>query len=538
MRHSLVLCAVVLVGGCDSTSPPATNTPPAATNPAALMTTLEDLAMFGEKHVGTDSGHMAGEYVRGRMTKAGLTDVHKETFAVPRWDLASKSLSVSVDGKASTPPLEVFEGSGSGHVAAAEVVWVADATPMALAGKDLHGKVALVERNPAYHRSTQYLNVTDAGAVAMLYVSAAPMNLTQVGSVRRTWGTVVGPIPAVTVGADDGGAIKAALAGKKAVTATIDVVASTTRAEGDNIIGRIPGREPGEIVLGAHYDSWFIGSTDNGSGIATMLALAERRAKEQMPRYTLVFIGYDGEEVALFGGYDFLHKHIVQAKDPVLAVLNFEIPSAAHSGGLGLARSGQKALDDAVRAGGLNDMYLLYTGLDAVPAVFGGIIPTDIQGIYRAGVPTMSTAVDSPYYHTTADTPDKVDTTFLAAAVDAFDLAVETLLGDDAARFADKDPKLWSAAVTPRARAAGEPWIVDVVVKDGAGAAAAAAPINASLLVDDFFEAQAFDATTDAAGKATFTFLADKVAVGSGNRFLHVTAGPKWPLVEQVVVVP
>ena len=60
-------------------------------------------------------------------------------------------------------------------------------------------------------------------------------------------------------------------------------------------------------------------------------------------------------------------------------------------------------------AGGLGIDLPLYAGLELVPTLFGGIIPTDIQGIYRNGVPTASTAVDSPWYHTIEDTPDKVD---------------------------------------------------------------------------------------------------------------------------------
>ena len=119
----------------------------------------------------------------------------------------------------------------------------------------------------------------------------------------------------------------------------------------------------------------------------------------------------------------------------ILAVINFEVPSAKDTSLLGLAHSNLALLDMALRGSGLGQIYPLYAGLDLVPLLFGGIIPTDIQGIYRSGVPTASTAVDSPYYHTTADTPDKVDVPLLADTVDAFDRAIDTLLAGDPPSF-------------------------------------------------------------------------------------------------------
>jgi Zn-dependent M28 family amino/carboxypeptidase len=304
------------------------------------------------------------------------------------------------------------------------------------------------------------------------------------------------------------------------------------------VIGVIPGKQPGEIVIGAHFDSWFAGSTDNGGGVAALLALAERRAKRPQPAYTLVFVGYDGEEVALYGGYQFLRRHRIVAQEPILAVLNFEVPSANGSSLLGLARSNIDPLDQALRSADLNDTYVLYAAMDYVPILFGGIIPTDIQGIYRNGVPTASTAVDTPYYHTTQDTPDKVDTMFLAGAIDQFDQAIEALDADQADGFAASDPKLWKATVQPRARAAGQDLVVDVAVTDAGGAPQAMAAVRAALTVDDFFLAAHAAATTDGAGKATVTLPAGAAEAGQGDRWLHVTAGPDFPLVEELVPLP
>lgn len=512
--------------------------PPKPTDPTAIATTLNELAVFGNKRVGTEPARQAGEYVLSRMQKAGLASVHMESFQFPRHVVDAQSLAATVDGAALSPAFEVFEGSGAGH-ADADVVYVGTAHPSEVAAVDLRGKIALLDRDRSYHRSAQYENVAAAGAVAMLYNSLADGNLIQVGSVRYDGWSPLGPIPAITIGNGDGAMLEAAAKAGKPLHAVIDVQAHSEPAAGSNVIGRIEGSDAaGMIILGAHYDTWFTGSCDNGGGIAALLALAERRARQAKPRYTLVFVAYDGEEVALYGGYDYLRKHRIIGRDPILAVLNFEMPSATHSDLLGLARSNNDALDAALKTAGLGLDYPLYAGMELVPTIFGGLIPTDIQGIYRNGVPTASTAVDSPWYHTSEDTPDKVDTVIEAQDVDDFDKALGLLLQDDPSRFAGLDDKLWQATVTAAPRGAGDPLVVDVAVTDAAGVPQANAATDAALLVDDFFAAGTAHATTDAGGHATFTFDAAAAAMGSGNRFVHVSSGPTFPYVEQILPLP
>src|SRR5262249_20703367 len=163
--------------------------------------------------------------------------------------------------------------------------------------------------------------------------------LRQVGSVRQAFESS-GPIPAITLGAEDGRLLTNALTDPNAaqdVRAAIGVGAASVPAAGQNGVGRIGGGLPDEVVLRARYDTWFVGSSDNGGGVAAVLALAARRLAQEKPKYTLVFVAYDGEEVALYGGYDFLHRHRILSQDPILAVINYEVPSAAGATFLGLA---------------------------------------------------------------------------------------------------------------------------------------------------------------------------------------------------------
>jgi aminopeptidase YwaD len=533
---SLISLAAVLATSSCSSDPPAKRGPPAPTDPAALAHTVEDLATFGQKRVGTEGGAKAGAYVADRFQKLGLVPV-EETFSFPRFDVVSSSVEVRL-GAGSPEPIghDVFEASGSGH-ADADVVFVGAARNDDLAGKDLTGKIALVERDKFFHRSAQLDSVRKAGAVAMLYVSIAPDNLRQVGSVRHSWESQVA-IPSVTIGGVDGARLKDAVMAGTTLHAVIDVVASITPATGKNIVARIEGSEPDkrEIVIGAHYDTWFIGSTDNGSGVAALLALAERRLKRDKPAQTIVFVAYDGEEVALYGGYDFLRRHRVVTPEKITAVLNLELPSAKGAPTYGLAHSTIPGFDEILRDAELNEIYTFYVGMKTVPALFGGGIPTDIQGIYRSGVPTATTAVDSPYYHTTADTPDKVDVDLLARATDRFDRAVDGLLAVGPTCCTEADIDLWKATAT--ASTTGGSVFVTATVTDSAGAPQANTKVSATLLYDDFTHASSQSGTTDGNGTVTILFPVDVTPPGAQKRWVHVTAGLDFPLVEQVVSVP
>jgi hypothetical protein len=64
-----------------------------------------------------------------------------------------------------------------------------------------------------------------------------------------------------------------------------------------NVVGTVPGREPGYIVVGAHYDTkdipGFVGANDGASGTAVVVQLARTLRR---PRHTIEFILFDGEE--------------------------------------------------------------------------------------------------------------------------------------------------------------------------------------------------------------------------------------------------
>ena len=99
------------------------------------------------------------------------------------------------------------------------------------------------------------------------------------------------------------------------------------------------------------------------------------------------------------------------------------------------------------------------------------------------------------------------------------------------------DKELWTADVTT---AAGDAmFTVDATFRDGEAGfrPPGLSPPRWCSMTTSRSRALA-RATTDASGHAQFRFEPSVIAMGSGNRFLHVTAGPVYPLVEKIVALP
>lgn len=78
-----------------------------------------------------------------------------------------------------------------------------------------------------------------------------------------------------------------------------------------NVIGRLPGTSPREIIVGAHIDSAspeIPGANDDGSGVAAILELARLAAAEPHDA-TLVFVAFCGEESGLVGSRSFVEQY-------------------------------------------------------------------------------------------------------------------------------------------------------------------------------------------------------------------------------------
>lgn len=81
-----------------------------------------------------------------------------------------------------------------------------------------------------------------------------------------------------------------------------------------------------KIVIGAHYDSADgEGATDNGSGVAAMLLIAEQLfANKDKLTVDVEFVAFAGEEVGLFGSYAYCNALSPSAKNDILLMVNID----------------------------------------------------------------------------------------------------------------------------------------------------------------------------------------------------------------------
>lgn len=84
--------------------------------------------------------------------------------------------------------------------------------------------------------------------------------------------------------------------------------------KGVNLVGRIRGSGKSDrvLVIGAHYDHFGVrdgqvlnGADDNASGVAVLLSIAERFARER-PSHDVIFALWDAEEQGFYGAKSFI----------------------------------------------------------------------------------------------------------------------------------------------------------------------------------------------------------------------------------------
>lgn len=179
--------------------------------------------------------------------------------------------------------------------------------------------------------------------------------------------------------------------------------------EQENVVGEIRGYEkPDEVViLGAHLDSWELGTgaLDNGCNAALVIEAARAiKATGLLPRRTIRFVLFSGEEQGTIGSYAYVKAHRAEM-DKIRAMVTFD----AGNGRLtGYSLGGRRDIEAGVREV-LKPLESWGANEHTVDASFG----TDNLDFLLEGVPNLVANQEvSNYlvnYHAASDTLDKVD---------------------------------------------------------------------------------------------------------------------------------
>jgi aminopeptidase YwaD len=450
IRRSITLLAVLsLVASLAAAARPAP-VPPSPIELRAMAEALTGPGMDGRRS-GTPGGDLAAGQIAGWLKAAGLQpggdgESFFQSFVIAAGARIAPgtALRLQSDG---APGLEAGRdwtphGGSLRERVAAEVVFVGHglSAPEAghddWAGVDVRGRIALALEGAPPHlgdlpatRLEKLVAARRAGAAALLLVGERLPTLAATATAVRIVSGALTPAAADVLLAPVG-VTTAELARRIAERRGPASVATGVRAEmrvvlqaadrtAVNVIGVLPGRDPGRageaVVVGAHYDHLGVvggalhpGADDNASGTAVVVGLARTFAAAAPLERTLVFALFGAEEIGLVGSGHYVRQPTTPIERTV-AMLNFDMVGRLGDGtltvgGLESGRGLRGVVADAARS--------LSMPIAPRDSPFG---PSDHSRFYGAGVPVLffHTGVHADY-HRPGDTADKLDTVGMA----------------------------------------------------------------------------------------------------------------------------
>ena len=392
-----------------------------ALKPSPLESNLQHLTDdIGGRVPGTPAMDEAVEWAQEAFRSAGGENAHAEKFTIPQsWAEGETRFTVEspLDFNLHTvsvawaPPLRAVR-----HV---PIVDVSNGAPgeFVRAGNIagcivlVHGKVIRTweDLNEEYNRVPPIIARALRGrAVAIAWIAERDRDLlyrhtdTQTGELE--------PIPQVIVAREDGLRIARLLASGRQVYANLEI---SNQVGGPlttaNVVAEIRGSEHPEqfVVLGAHLDSWELGTgaLDNGCNAAMVIdALRAIHASGVQPRRSIRFVLFSGEEEGLLGSEAYARQHRGEL-DNALAAVIFDSGSGHVSG---FTLSGRTEL-----AGAARDLMAPLSSMGVTEVTQDADMGTDNFDFLLEGVPTLVANQDAANYmqnyHAMSDTYDKVD---------------------------------------------------------------------------------------------------------------------------------
>ena len=275
-----------------------------AVSPANLKESVSSLCALGEKVAGSVEEGLACDYITGKLAEYGVEHtVHRFqsyiSYPISARLLVTAPETMEIEAVGVAFGLSTPEGGFS-----SEVVFAGDGTPEDYANKDVTGKTVLVEKLPTPGRATI---AAAHGARGMICMSAGIARHKMI--ISPVWGTPgfddAERIPRVHVASIAG--VDGRQLSDWARAGTMKATLITETFEGWREVrlpvAEVKGREPEFVLVGAHYCSWFDGSTDNVTGDSCILEMARLlKASEGKLRYGARIAWWPGHSHGRYSG--------------------------------------------------------------------------------------------------------------------------------------------------------------------------------------------------------------------------------------------
>lgn len=438
VRTLFFVCIVPLVAL--AANPPADNDDigkiiQTALQPSPIQENLRRLTdEIGGRVPGTPAMQHAVRWGMQAFTAAGADSVHSEGFEIPNsWSEGATEMTATTAHQVSATGVGGGTVLSSFRVRAVSVAWapalasvkhvpvvdVAEGTEADFqkAG-DVTGKLLLVHTVVLKSWDDLFAEYTNAPPIIERAVKAkakaiAFMATREHDILYRHTNASAGEIdrlPMVIVARDDAERMARLLAVGNLVWADLSIPNQISGPiKTSNVIAEIRGAEKPEefVILGAHLDSWELGTgaLDNGCNAALVIdALRAIKASGVTPRRTIRFILFSGEEEGLLGSRAYAVNHRAEL-DRAAGVVIYDAGTGKTTG---------------FSLGGRKDVYPIAQGL------LGPLLQFDVKTLkldmewgtdhfdfMLEGVPTfVADQQEANYlenYHALTDTYDKVD---------------------------------------------------------------------------------------------------------------------------------
>ncbi len=441
---------------------------------------LEKTCEPPHRRIGTPEAHLIEDFIESKFKEAGLESVTKQPLDITLWTANNWKLRVKNESKTNNQFIDfpcfyiLNTGFTSPSGVTAPLVYVGEGKPKDFKKRDVKGKIVvgdvsfptlphgfLTKVFGSYYisdptkkiklgsktimtfarlnfppqslggetrRDSIYWQAVDGGAVGIILIlKGHPSN------TNTHWGPydgVMKPLPGLYVGKQDGVKLRELVEsgdgnGNGNVIGTIILEGTQQPAVAHNIYGILPGQSEDLIMISTHHDSAFKGASEDGTGVAMVLAQLEAWSKvppSNRPR-GLLFVVTAGHLYAGIGAEKFARTHRDGLLKRVLVDINVEHACAIDVEEDPLTY--EFILKDELAIGVVfisRNPTLIATAIKVVkdhpieklilvPDNFFGTMPIGEAGHFTAqgGVKVIHW-IRSPYYLLTAeDTLDKID---------------------------------------------------------------------------------------------------------------------------------
>jgi hypothetical protein len=288
---------------------------------------------------GTSADKETAEWLAAKYQGFGLADVRIQPFNLPPQWMPQSWNAVLTSGEKTLNLTSAQPGYNANPLPAGgldlDVVYVGLGTEADFLGRDVKGKAVFLSHMWGLQDEVGVEAARRADRLGAAVIFAASMMPGNMRYQHYGYGTKA---PVFVIGNDEGVAARELLEAPKDNPIRVKVSLDTEMVPNQTtsvVWGTLPGATDETIYIAAHRDGWFEGGTDNASGVAQMLGLAEYFSKipQAQRRRTIIFLGLDGHHNGDIGqGRLWFKENEAKVFSKTALIINSEHPAAIQMG--------------------------------------------------------------------------------------------------------------------------------------------------------------------------------------------------------------